>query len=100
MCCLSSLVACSTSSAEDKGRRQQVLLSVCVGPQLFLCADLWKSSEVLHAAYCDAEGVTEEFIRNGLSHALSRLPTPYTLDPADWTYKVVVNPDLHQVMAD
>jgi uncharacterized SAM-dependent methyltransferase len=67
------------------------------GLQLLLCADLWKSPEVLHSAYHDAEGVTEEFICNGLSHALSRLRTPYARDPHDWSYEVVVNHDLRQV---
>jgi uncharacterized SAM-dependent methyltransferase len=65
--------------------------------QLFLCADLWKAKDKLHAAYHDAKGVTERFIKNGISSALSCLPKPLTTSPDDWSYRVCVNSKLHQV---
>ena len=65
--------------------------------QLFLCADLWKDAGMLHAAYCDSQGVTESFIKNGLANALNVLGIPMPLKACDWTYDVVVNADLQQV---
>ena len=58
--------------------------------QVLLCADLWKDQAVLHAAYCDSQGVTEAFIKNGVAHAFGSLgPTAAAAaDPASWDYEV------------
>lgn len=55
---------------------------------MLLCADLWKQRDVLHAAYCDREGVTEAFIKNGLRHAFGSLSCPAAADPDNWDYEV------------
>ena len=55
---------------------------------MLLCADMWKRRDVLHAAYCDREGVTEAFIKNGLRHAFGSLACAAAADPANWDYEV------------
>ena len=60
--------------------------------QVFLCTDLWKDAQVLHAAYCDSKGVTEACIKNGMVHALHALGTKGHVGPHAWTYDVVINP--------
>lgn len=67
------------------------------GLQVFLCADLWKDAGMLHAAYCDSQGVTEAFIKNGMSHALAALGCHEGRSPDAWKYDVVVNPKTRQV---
>ena len=57
---------------------------------MFLCTDLWKDAATLHAAYCDSQGVTEAFIKNGMVHALHALGVGS--DPSCWQYDVVINP--------
>ena len=56
--------------------------------QVLLCADLWKQRDVLHAAYCDREGVTEAFIKNGLRHAFGSLSCAAAANPDNWDYEV------------
>ena len=57
--------------------------------QVLLCADLWKQRDVLHAAYCDREGVTEAFIKNGLRHAFGSLScAAAAANPDNWDYEV------------
>lgn len=56
--------------------------------QVLLCADMWKKQDMLHAAYCDREGVTEAFIKNGLRHAFGSLGCATAADPANWDYEV------------
>jgi uncharacterized SAM-dependent methyltransferase len=56
--------------------------------QVLLCADLWKQRDVLHAAYCDREGVTQAFIKNGLRHAFGSLGCAAAADPDNWDYEV------------
>lgn len=65
--------------------------------QVLLCTDMWKDAGTLHAAYHDSQGVTEQFIKNGMSHAMSQLGVHLPDQAADWTYDVVVNPTLQQV---
>ena len=55
---------------------------------MLLCADLWKQRDVLHAAYCDREGVTEAFIKNGLRHAFGSLSCAAAANPDNWDYEV------------
>lgn len=65
---------------------------------LLLCTDLWKDAATLHAAYDDAQGVTRQFIINGMVHALRTLRHPAAeLKESIWTYEAVVNSKLHQV---
>ena len=52
---------------------------------------------MLHAAYCDSQGVTEAFIKNGMSHALAALGCHEGQSPDAWKYDVVVNPKTRQV---
>ena len=52
---------------------------------------------MLHAAYCDSQGVTEAFIKNGMSHALAALGCHEGRSPDAWKYDVVVNPKTRQV---
>lgn len=59
---------------------------------MFLCTDLWKDAAILHAAYCDSQGVTEAFIKNGMAHALHALGVGAKADPSCWHYDVVINP--------
>lgn len=68
------------------GAREQ--LCDCV--QVLLCADLWKDRDTLHAAYCDREGVTEAFIKNGIAHAFGSLGADCAVaaDPDNWNYEV------------
>lgn len=65
--------------------------------QVFLCTDLWKDGKILHAAYYDSKGVTEEFIKNGMTHALHVLGVKGHADPCAWTYDVVINSDDRRV---
>lgn len=65
--------------------------------QLFLCVDLWKDKGKLYSAYCDSRNVTEAFIRNGLTHALSQFDAALAVEQSQWIYRVVVNPVLKQV---
>ncbi|KAK9789403.1 hypothetical protein WJX73_006308 [Symbiochloris irregularis] len=65
--------------------------------QLFVCADLWKDAGMLHAAYCDSQGVTEQFIKNGLANAMDVLGVHMPVLAGGWQYDVVVNADLQQV---
>ena len=55
---------------------------------MFLCADLWKEAKTLRAAYHDSLGVTEEFIKNGIQHALRSLGHGPAGDAALWDYDV------------
>ena len=65
---------------------------------LLLCTDLWKDPAVLHAAYDDSEGVTREFIVNGMCHALRTLGHPDAeLGHALWDYEAVVNAEQRRV---
>ena len=64
---------------------------------LLLCTDLWKDRDVLHAAYDDSQGVTREFIINGMCHALRTLGHPLAARPALWAYEAVVCSELQQV---
>ena len=52
---------------------------------------------MLHAAYCDSQGVTEAFIKNGMSHALAALGCHEGRSRDAWKYDVVVNPKTRQV---
>ena len=66
--------------------------------QVLLGADLWKDSEVLHAAYCDSVGVTRAFIKNGVANALKAASAgKASIDVGQWDYEVVVNPKKLQV---
>jgi len=67
--------------------------------QVLLCADLWKDKAVLHAAYCDSQGVTEAFIKNGVAHAFGSLgpSAAAAADPTSWDYEVDVNAEHTQV---
>ncbi len=56
--------------------------------QVFLCADLWKEEKTLRAAYHDSLGVTEEFIKNGIQHALKSLGHGPAGDTSLWDYDV------------
>lgn len=56
--------------------------------QIFLCADLWKDTATLHAAYHDSEGVTQDFIKNGMQHALRTLGCEAAGDASKWDYEV------------
>jgi uncharacterized SAM-dependent methyltransferase len=38
--------------------------------QLWLCTDMWKDVETLRRAYDDEQGITRNFIINGMKHAL------------------------------
>ena len=67
--------------------------------QVFLCCDLWKDRAMLHAAYCDSQGITERFIKNGMAHAMAALDCADRADPHSWVYDVVVNPNTRQVRA-
>lgn len=57
-------------------------------PQIFLCADLWKDTATLRAAYHDSLGVTEAFIKNGMQHALRTLGCEAAGDASKWDYEV------------
>ena len=76
------------SSLHRWAQRQQL---VCL-LQIFLCTDLWKDAKTLHAAYCDSQGVTEAFIKNGMTHALHAVGVGAQAAPACWLYDVVINP--------
>ncbi|GJP45889.1 hypothetical protein CLOM_g5228 [Closterium sp. NIES-68] len=66
--------------------------------QLLLCTDLWKDRDVLHGAYKDDQGVTEDFIKNGARNAFQSLGVRAAdVDEAAWKYDVVVNSDLRRV---
>lgn len=67
--------------------------------QVLLCADLWKDRKTLHAAYCDREGVTEAFIKNGVAHAFASFGKEGSkaVDPVNWDYEVDVNATDQQV---
>ncbi|RMZ53543.1 hypothetical protein APUTEX25_003365, partial [Auxenochlorella protothecoides] len=65
--------------------------------RVILGADGWKDRGVLHAAYCDAAGVTERFIVNGVQHALRLLRHPDARAADLWDYEVVVNERRSQV---
>ncbi|CAI5463414.1 unnamed protein product [Closterium sp. Yama58-4] len=66
--------------------------------QLLLCTDLWKDRDVLHGAYHDDQGVTEDFIKNGARNAFQSLGMRAAdVDEAAWKYDVVVNGDLRRV---
>ncbi len=56
--------------------------------QVFLCADLWKEESTLRAAYHDSLGVTEDFIKNGIQHALRSLGHGPAGDASLWDYNV------------
>ena len=56
--------------------------------QIFMCADLWKDTETLRAAYHDSKGVTEAFIKNGMQHALRTLGCEAAGHPSKWDYEV------------
>lgn len=66
---------------------------------LLLCTDLWKKSSILHAAYDDSQGVTREFIINGMKHMLRTLKHPCAGEDQSllWDYEVIVNAELRQV---
>lgn len=64
---------------------------------LLLCTDLWKDASILHAAYDDSQGVTREFIINGMCHALRTLGHPAAERPEVWRYEAVVNAEHKQV---
>ena len=66
--------------------------------QVLLCTDLWKDQKVLHAAYCDSQGVTQQFILNGMKNALLAVSRGRVqMDTKAWQYDVVVNPIKRQV---
>ncbi|BBN05926.1 hypothetical protein MPTK1_3g17070 [Marchantia polymorpha subsp. ruderalis] len=66
--------------------------------RLFLCTDMWKKDEILRSAYHDKQGVTEAFIRNGMSHALRILGhEPATAEELSSVYEVEINQQLKQV---
>ena len=66
--------------------------------QVLLCTDLWKDQQVLHAAYCDSQGVTQQFILNGMKNAvLAVTGGRVQIDIQAWQYDVVVNPIKRQV---
>lgn len=66
--------------------------------QIFLCADMWKDSKKLYAAYHDRSGVTELFIKNGMRCALALLNHATSeAEEASWVYEVVVNKTLRRV---
>ncbi|DBA68320.1 TPA: hypothetical protein ACH3X2_013633 [Trebouxia sp. C0005] len=77
---------------EAVGFFQSVQQSSGPNTQIFLCTDLWKDAKTLHAAYCDSQGVTEAFIKNGMTHALHAVGVGAQADPACWLYDVVINP--------
>lgn len=66
------------------------------GWSLLLCTDLWKHEGALRGAYCEGEGVTEAFIRNGMHHALRSLGHPAAGDDSLWAYLVEVNVEAQQ----
>ncbi|CAI5490071.1 unnamed protein product [Closterium sp. Naga37s-1] len=66
--------------------------------QLLLCTDLWKDRDVLHGAYDDDQGVTEDFIKNGARNAFQSLGMRAAdVDEVAWKYDVVVNGELRRV---
>ncbi|OAE24418.1 hypothetical protein AXG93_4530s1200 [Marchantia polymorpha subsp. ruderalis] len=66
--------------------------------RLFLCTDMWKKEEILRDAYQDKHGVTEAFIRNGMSHALRILGhEASTAEELSSVYEVDINKQLKQV---
>ena len=66
--------------------------------QVFVCTDLWKDSEILHRAYCDAKGVTEAFIKNGLENAVREISYgAIQITSDDWKYEVMINDAKTQV---
>lgn len=77
---------------EAVGFFQSVQESSGPNTQIFLCTDLWKDAKTLHAAYCDSQGVTEAFIKNGMTHALHAVGVGAQAAPACWLYDVVINP--------
>lgn len=67
--------------------------------QVLVCTDLWKDRATLHQAYCDSQGVTEAFIKNGLRNAIQAVSYGQaSVDLAEWEYEVLVNPDSRQVL--
>ena len=66
--------------------------------QVLVCTDLWKDQKVLHAAYCDSQGVTEAFIKNGMANAVAAASCgAIRMDEAKWVYDVIVNAEDQQV---
>ncbi|KAG6541861.1 hypothetical protein Mapa_016689 [Marchantia paleacea] len=66
--------------------------------RLFLCTDMWKKEEILRDAYHDKHGLTEAFIKNGMSHALRILGhEASTAEEHSSVYEVDINKQLKQV---
>ena len=69
--------------------------------QVFVCTDLWKDRGILHRAYCDAKGVTEAFIKNGLENAVREISYgAVQISSDDWKYEVVINDVKTQVSGE
>lgn len=72
-------------------------LARLVGPggHVLVGLDRWKDPAVLHAAYCDAQGVTAAFNRNALAHLARRFDAD--IDPQSFEHVVVVDPVAQRV---
>ena len=66
---------------------------------MLLGSDVWKDEEVLYRAYDDSQGVTRDFICNGMMHVLRCCNHPLQNECAQslWEYKPRVNRDMTQV---
>lgn len=72
-------------------------LAQLVGPggHVLVGLDRWKDPTLLHAAYCDAQGVTAAFNRNALAHLARRFDAD--IDPEAFEHVVVVDPVAQRV---
>lgn len=66
---------------------------------ILLGSDVWKNEDVLYAAYNDSQGVTRDFICNGMMHVLRCCNHPLKNECAQslWEYEPRVNRTLTQV---